>query len=278
MNNRELGLLRFNERVLDLASDPNVPLLERLRYLCISASNLDEFFEIRVAGTRQKVMAGVESAGIDGLSPLQELKLVTERAHALISRQYDLLNHTLLPALAEEDIRFYRRDDWSDELQAWVKALFERDIAPILSPLGVPRSLPRIIPVPSDIGGAEHGFVFLSSVIHANVDTLFNGMSPIGVFQFKVTRNSDLYVSEEDVANLKRAVENELLQRAFGQAVRLEIDANCTDKIVKYLQKHYKLHDEEVYRVTGPVNLNRLISMPDQIDRRSIEPDVTAQS
>jgi len=308
MNNRELGLLRFNERVLDLADDDSVPLLERLRYLCISASNLDEFFEIRVAGTRQKVIAGVESAGNDGLSPAQELAAITSRAHTLVSRQYKLLNKSLLPAMAKEDIQFFRRSTWSPKLHDWVNALFEQDIAPVLSPLGldpshpfprltnksltfivelkgndafgrepgyallrVPRSLPRVIPVPKEIGGAEHGFVFLSSVIHANVSTLFSGMKPLGVFQFKVTRNSDLFVSEEDVANLKRAVENELLQRSFGQAVRLEIDKECTPKIIRFLQKQYKLDDEDVYRVNGPVNLNRLIAIPDQIDRPDLK-------
>jgi len=308
MNNRELGLLRFNERVLDLADDKSVPLLERLRYLCISASNLDEFFEVRVAGCRQKVHAGVESAGIDGLSPSQELSLITERAHALVNRQYKLLNKGLLPEMSEQDIQFFRRRSWSKKVKKWVNTLFKEEIAPILSPLGldpshpfprltnksltfiveleghdafgrepgyallrVPRSLPRVIAIPKEVGGCEHGFVFLSSVIHANVKTLFSGMNPVGVFQFKVTRNSDLYVSEEDVANLKRAVENELLQRSFGQAVRLEIDKNCTPRIVKFLQKQYKLDDDEVYRVNGPVNLNRLIAIPDQIDRPDLK-------
>ncbi len=308
--NRELGLLRFNERVLDLAADESIPLLERLRYLCISASNLDEFFEVRVAGTRQKVLAGVESAGVDGLSPTQELILITQRAHALVKHQYELLNKTLFPSLALEGIKFFRRSKWSPELQEWVKNLFEQDIAPVLSPLGldpshpfprlinksltfiielegndafgrepgyallrVPRSLPRVIPVPKKIGGAEHGFVFLSSVIHANVNNLFSGMTPKGIFQFKVTRNSHLYVSEEDVANLKRAVENELLQRSFGQAVRLEIDKDCSPRVIKFLQKQYKLEENDVYRVNGPVNLNRLIAIPDQIDRPDLKFD-----
>lgn len=308
MINRELGQLRFNERVLDLATDPSIALLERLRYLCISASNLDEFFEVRMAGTRQKVKAGVESAGVDGLSPAQELALATQRAHDLVSRQYQLLNNTLFPELTKEDIRFFRRKKWSNEMRSWVATLFEQDIAPVLSPLGldpshpfprlinkslafiielegqdafgrdagyallrVPRSLPRVIPVPKSIGGVEHGFVFLSSVIHDNVSSLFAGMKPVGMFQFKVTRNSGLYVSEEDVANLKRAVEHELLQRSFGEAVRLEIHEDCSPRVVKFLQKQYKLEDDEVYRVNGPVNLNRLITIPDQIDRPELK-------
>lgn len=308
MFNRELGLLRFNERVLELAADDSVPLLERMRYLCISASNLDEFFEVRVAGTRQKVQAGVESAGVDGLSPSQELALITERANVVVKRQYELLNDALIPRLQNEDIHFFRRSSWSKPMKKWVTQLFEREIAPVLSPLGldpshpfprltnksltfiieiegndafgreasfallrVPRSLPRVIAVPKDVGGVEHGFIFLSSVIHANVDELFYGMKPKGTFQFKVTRNSDLYVSEEDVANLKRAIESELLQRAFGQAVRLEIDDTCPPRIVRYLQKQFRLQDSEVYRVDGPVNLNRLITIPDQIDRPDLK-------
>ncbi len=308
MINRELGLLRFNERVLALAADESVPLLERWRYLCISASNLDEFFEVRVAGTRQKVMAGVESAGMDGLSPSQELTLITQRAQELTARQYELLNTVLLPSLAKQSIQFIRRTDWTAELQAWVTDLFITDISPVLSPLAldlshpfprlmnkgltfiielegsdafgrdpgyallrVPRSLPRVIRVPKDISGVENGFVFLSSVVHANVESLFSGMTPKGMFQFKVTRNSELYVHEEDVANLKRAVEHELLQRSFGQAVRLEIDQQCTPTIVKFLQKHFCLEDNEVHRVCGPVNLNRMIAIPDQIDRPDLK-------
>lgn len=310
MINRELGLLRFNERVLALAADETVPLLERWRYLCISASNLDEFFEVRVAGTMQKVMAGVESAGMDGLSPAQELSLISERAQELTKRQYDLLNSTLLPSLANEGIQFIKRSDWSQELRTWVTDLFKSDIAPVLSPLAldlshpfprlmnkgltfiielegddafgrdpgyallrVPRSLPRVIRVPEEICGVENGFVFLSSIVHANVESLFSGMVPKGMFQFKVTRNSELYVHEEDVANLKRAVENELLQRSFGQAVRLEIDQACTPSIVKFLQKHFCLEDSDVHQVCGPVNLNRMIAIPDVIDRPDLKFD-----
>ena len=308
LGNRELSFLAFDERVLELASDEGVPLLERLRFLCISSSNLDEFFEVRVAGIKQKILGGVEGAGIDGLSPQQELNAITARAHALVERQYRLLNDVLLPTLAAEEIRFFARDSWDERMGDWVRQYFERDIAPVLSPLGLdpahpfprltnksltfiidlkgrdafgrdpgfallraPRSLPRVIPVPEEICGVPHGFVFLSSIVHSQISSLFSGMEPLGVYQFKVTRNSDLYVSEEEVANLRRALESELMQRNFGEAVRLEVAANCPPRIVKYLQRQFRLADIDVYRVDGPVNLNRLVSIPDAIDRPDLK-------
>ncbi len=306
--NRELSFLAFDARVLALASDPQVPLLERLRFLCISSSNLDEFFEIRVAGLMQKIEGGMEGAGMDGLSPAQEMDAINIDCHALVDQQYKLLNDVLLPELAEQDIRFFTRQSWDEKMQQWIKDFFISDIAPVLSPLGLdpahpfpritnkslsfiidlrgqdafgrdsgfalvraPRSLPRVIRVPSEICGVRDGFVFLSSIVHSQISSLFSGMNPMGVYQFKVTRNSDLYVSEEEVANLRRALETELVQRNFGQAVRLEVAANCPNRIVKYLQRQFKLNDETVYRVDGPVNLNRLFAIPDEIDRPDLK-------
>ncbi len=306
--NRELSFIAFNKRVLALANDESVPLLERLRFLCISSSNLDEFFEIRVAGIKQKIAGGIDAAGQDGLSPQQELSAITLSAHSLVESQYELLNNTLLPALAEQDIQFFSRQTWDEEMSGWVKDYFDNYIAPVLSPLGLdpahpfprltnkslnfivdlqgvdafgrdsgyalvraPRSLPRVIPVPKEICSSEHGYVFLSSIIHSQMSSMFNGMDPVGVYQFKVTRNSDLYVSDEEVANLRRALESELLQRNFGQAVRLEVAANSPPRIIKYLQKQFKLTDIDVYRVDGPVNLNRLVDIPDEIDRPDLK-------
>ncbi len=308
LGNRELSFLAFDARVLALASDPQVPLLERLRFLCISSSNLDEFFEIRVAGLLQKIEGGMEGAGIDGLSPAQEMEAITRDCHALVIQQYQLLNDVLLPKLAKQDIRFFTRQSWDAKMQEWIKDFFISDIAPVLSPLGLdpahpfpritnkslsfiidlrgqdafgrdsgfalvraPRSLPRVIRVPSEICGVRDGFVFLSSIVHSQIHSLFSGMDPVGVYQFKVTRNSDLYVSEEEVANLRRALETELVQRNFGRAVRLEVAANCPNRIVKYLQKQFKLNDDSVYRVDGPVNLNRLFAIPDEIDRPDLK-------
>ena len=306
--NRELSFLAFDERVLALASDPQVPLLERLRFLCISSSNLDEFFEIRVAGLMQKIEGGMEGAGIDGLSPSQEMDAITRDCHALVERQYRLLNDVLLPELAAQEIRFFTRQSWDEKIHDWIKNYFISDIAPVLSPLGLdpahpfpritnkslsfiidlrgqdafgrdpgfalvraPRSLPRVIRVPSDICGVRDGFVFLSSIVHSQISSLFSGMDPVGVYQFKVTRNSDLYVSEEEVANLRRALETELIQRNFGQAVRLEVAGNCPNRIVKYLQRQFKLNEDTVFRVDGPVNLNRLFAIPDEIDRPDLK-------
>jgi len=306
--NRELSFLAFNERVLALADDPTIPLLERLRYLCISSSNLDEFFEVRVAGIKQKIMGGVEAAGIDGYSPQQELNAITTMAHEFVVKQYQLLNEVLLPSLSSQGILCLARSDWSDAVKEWVKDYFADEIAPVLSPLGLdpahpfprltnkslnfivdlqgvdafgresgfalvraPRSLPRVIRVPPEICSCEHGFVFLSSIMHAQMGSLFSGMEPKGVYQFKVTRNSELYVSEEEVANLRRALQSELLQRNFGQAVRLEVAANCPTRIVRYLQRQFSLSDNDVYRVDGPVNLNRLVAIPDQIDRPDLK-------
>lgn len=308
VSNREIGFLRFNERVLELANDPLVPLLERLRFLCISTSNLDEFFEIRVAGLRQRIAGGLESAGVDGLSPQQELAAITRHVTKFVDSQYRTFNNVLLPELSEQGIRFLARSEWDAGISNWVAELFRDEIAPVLSPLGLdpahpfpeltnksltfiidlegadafgrdsgyalvraPRSLPRVIKVPKAICGHEHGFVFLSSIIHSQMAELFPGLKPVGVYQFKVTRNSDLYVSEEDVANLRRALEAELMQRNFGQAVRLEVVSTCPDKIVKFLMQQFKLDDAAVFKVDGPVNLNRLVSIPDDIDRPDLK-------
>jgi polyphosphate kinase len=308
LSNRELSFLAFDERVLELARDPKVPLLERLRFLCITSSNLDEFFEIRVAGLKQKIQGGLESAGFDGLSPSQEMEAINHGTHALVEKQYQLLNDVLIPELAGQDIRFFKRESWSTAMSEWVKAFFISSIAPVLSPLGLdpahpfprltnkslsfiidlrgvdafgrdpgfalvraPRSLPRVVRVPSEICGVRDGFVFLSSIIHSQIGSLFNGMDPVGVYQFKVTRNSHLYVSEEEVANLRRALESELVERNFGQAVRLEVASNTPNRIVRYLQKQFRLESEDVYHVDGPVNLNRLLSIPDEIDRPDLK-------
>ena len=306
--NRELSFLSFDERVLELASDSQLPLLERLRFLCISSTNLDEFFEIRVAGLKQKIEGGVEGAGIDGLSPAQEMDAIVDKTHSLVEKQYKLLNDVLIPELAGQDIRFFTRQSWTTKMIDWVGEFFVNNIAPVLSPLGLdpahpfprltnkslnfiidlrgvdafgrdsgfallraPRSLPRVIRIPSEICGVRDGFVFLSSIIHSQIDSLFHGMDPVGVYQFKVTRNSDLYVSEEEVANLRRALESELVQRNFGQAVRLEVAANCPNRIVRYLQRQFRLEVDEVYKVDGPVNLNRLMAIPDEIDRPDLK-------
>ncbi len=307
-SNRELSFLAFNERVLELVQDDTVPLLEQLRYLCISSSNLDEFIEVRVAGVKQQLAGGVSTVGVDGLSPQQQLTAISQRVHKLVERQYTLFNEHLLPTMANHGIVFIRRHNWDEKLKSWAETYFESQILPVLSPLALdtahpfpnltnkslnfivnltgadafgrnisyallraPRSLPRVIPVPENVCGHPHGFVFLSSMVHSEMAQLFPGMEPAGVYQFKVTRNSDLYVSNEEVASLRGALAEELLTRNYGQAVRLEVAENCPGKTVKFLLRQFDLSEDDLFMVQGPVNLNRLFSIPDEIDRPELK-------
>jgi len=306
--NRELGLLEFNRRVLAQAEDPNVPLLERLTYLCIVSSNLDEFFEIRVAGLKEQIELGGIAAGPDGLEASQILKRLFAPTHQLISRQYELFNKELVPALAAQGIKFIRRTHWNEAQQAWVKEFFLREVMPVLTPIGLdpshpfprvvnkslnfavelqgkdafgrnsakaivqaPRMLPRAIPMPPEIAGCAHGFVFLSSIIHAHVGELFAGMEVLGCYQFRVTRNSDLFVDEEEVKNLRVSLQGELPQRHFGDAVRLEVADNCTPELANFLLRQFELKPEDIYRVHGPVNLVRLMRIPAQVPRPDLK-------
>ena len=306
--NRELGLLEFNRRVLAQAADDAVPLLERLRFLTIVSSNLDEFFEIRVAGLKEQIKVGVKESGPDGRRPAEVFALVTVQAHELIAEQYRLLNDVLLPALAREGIVFPKREGWTDAQRAWVKDYFFRELLPVLTPIGLdpahpfprvlnkslnfaielegrdafgrksraaivqaPRALPRVIRMPAEIAGAPNGFVFLSSILHAHVDELFTGMEVKGCHQFRVTRNSDLFVDEEEIKNLRIAVQSELLHRHFGDAVRLELADSCSQATGEFLQQQFGLEEVDVYRVAGPVNLYRLREVPDQVDRPDLK-------
>ncbi len=306
--NRELGQLEFNHRVLAQAEDVTIPLLERLKYLCIVSSNLDEFFEIRVAGLKEQIKLGGIAASADGLTAQQTLQLVRKQAHKLIERQYQLFNTDIIPALAGQGIQFLRRPDWNDAQRAWVKDFFFREVMPVLTPIGLdpahpfprvlnkslcfavelqgkdafgrnstravvqaPRVVPRTILMPPEISGCEHGFVFLSSILHAHVDELFSGMEVLGCFQFRVTRNSNLFVDEEEVKNLRLSLQGELPQRHFGDAVRLEIADNCSPLISELLLKEFNLASEDLYRVHGPVNLVRLMEIPDLVARDDLK-------
>jgi polyphosphate kinase len=306
--NRELGLLEFNRRVLAQAADPGVPLLERLRFLCIVSSNLDEFFEIRVAGLKAQIEVGTDIPGPDGQLPSRVFKDVSRIAHELVATQYRLWNDDLLPALAREGIRFLRRRDWTEEQRDWIKAYFLREIMPVLTPIGLdpahpfprilnkslnfavqlsgkdafgrssgiamvqaPRVLPRVIRLPAKLAGGDHGFVFLSSIIHAHVGELFAGMEVQGWYQFRVTRNSDLFVDEEEVKNLRTALQGELPQRHFGDAVRLEVADQCPPEMADFLLQQFGLAQDELYQVNGPVNLVRLMGVPDQVARPELK-------
>jgi polyphosphate kinase len=306
--NRELGLLEFNRRVLAQAADDTVPLLERLRFLTIVSSNLDEFFEIRVAGLKEQVKAGLQESGPDGRSPAEVYELVSAQAHALVTEQYRLLNSVLLPALAKQGVKFPRREDWTDSQRAWIREYFMRELLPVLTPMGLdpahpfprvlnkslnlaielegrdsfgrksraaivqaPRALPRVIRLPSDVAGADYAFVFLSSILHAHVDELFSGMQVKGCYQFRVTRNSDLFVDEEEIKNMRIAIQGELMQRHFGDAVRLEVADNCSQQTVDFLLQQFGLSESDLYRNDGPVNLYRLREVTDRVDRPDLK-------
>ena len=307
--NRELSLLEFNRRVLEQAKDVSIPLLERLKFLCISSANLDEFFEIRVAGTQQQADLPAPQRGSDGMSPQELLAAISTRAHALVEEQYRVFNEVIVPALDREQIRFLRRAEWTPEQDSWLRNYFSNELLPVLSPIGLdpahpfprilnkslnfivslsgkdafgrntglavvqaPRALPRLIQLPRDgLGSGPYDFVFLSSVIHAYVDELFPGMEASGCYQFRVTRNSDLIVDEQEAEDLAQALEDELSQRQWGDTVRLEVAHNCPESMWQYLMQEMQLTPADVYQVNGPVNLMRLMAIPDLIDRPELK-------
>jgi len=306
--NRELGQLAFNRRVLAQAENRATPLLERLRFLCIVSSNLDEFFEVRVSGLHAEIEAGSPAIGPDRLDAAQVFAQVAKEAHDLVTTQYQLLNQEILPGLAAEGIRFLRRADFTPAQSEWIKAYFFREVMPVLTPIGLdpahpfprvlnkslnfaielegkdafgrnsgiaivqaPRVLPRVIRLPREISSAEYDYVFLSSILHDNVAELFAGMRVVDSYQFRVTRNSELFVDEEEVKDLRTALRGELPHRQFGDEVRLEVAANCSLEITDYLLAQCKLDAADLYRVDGPVNLARLITVPDEVNRPDLK-------
>lgn len=306
--NRELAVLAFNRRVLEQAENPATPLLERLKFLCISSTNLDEFFEIRVAGLQQQVVTGLLQREPDNRTPQEVLNWIVQETRGLVDNQYRVLNEVLLPALEKERIRFLRRTEWSPEQEAWVRHYFERELLPVLSPLGLdpahpfprilnkslnfivslkgrdafgrngnvaivqaPRALPRLIQLPVECAGGPHDFVFLSSIIHTHVNDLFPGMEITGCHQFRVTRNSELFVDEEEVEDLLHALEGELPSRRYADAVRLEVADNCPPAMANYLLRKFELLPQNLYQVNGPVNLGRLLALYDLVDRPELK-------
>jgi polyphosphate kinase len=309
--NRELGLLEFNRRVFAQAEDRRVPLLERLRFLTIVDNNLDEFFEIRVAGLKAQLAAGSDAPGPDGLSPERAFREIASQAHALVDRMYKLLDEELFPQLDAEGIRFLRRSKWNDAQKAWVRAYFFRELMPLLTPLGLdpahpfprllnkslnfivelegkdafgrrggyaivqaPRVLPRVIAMPKKIAGCEYGFVFLSSILHAHVGELFVGMAVRGCYQFQLTRNSDFFLDEEElqgVKSLRMALQGELSQRNFGDGVRLEVSDVCPPHVTEVLLQQFDLTPRDLYQVNGPVNMVRLAEILDKVERADLK-------
>jgi len=304
--NRELSFLEFNWRVLAQGRDDSLPLLERVKFLGISCSNLDEFFEIRVAGLKQRKELGSRAGGPDGMDVDVQLEAIHRAAAELIEAQYTLLNDELLPALHREGIRILHGSEWSPAQHAWAETYFRREVEPVLTPLGldparpfpriqnkslnfivelagqdafgrgaslaivqVPRSLPRLIQAPSD--GATFDIVYLSQVISTFVEQLFTGMQVKGCYQFRVTRNSDLFVDDDEAEDLLRAVQGELASRRYGDAVRLETSADCTATLRDFLLERFELGAEDHYAVAGPVNLNRLLAIYDLVDRHDLK-------
>ena len=305
---RELSLLEFNRRVLVQAEDKNVPLLERLRFLCIVSSNLDEFFEVRMAWLKREGKLHPRRKLDNGKMPSETIADVTKAARSLIQHQYDLFNNVLQPELAQEGIFFYRRRNWTDTQKKWIEDYFDRELLPILTPIGLdpshpfprplnkslnfaveldgtdafgrpsgmaivqaPRILPRVVPLPAELCEGGSGFVFLSSILHAHVGKLFLGMTVKGCHQFRLTRDSDLTVDEEDLKNLRAAIQNELHDREYGDGVRLEVADTCPAYIHDFLLSQFRLTAAELYQVKGPVNLVRLNAVPDLVDRPDLK-------
>ena len=305
--NRELGILAFNERVLALSEDPSIPLLERLRYLTIVSNNLDELFEVRVAELRELVRAD-PMAHLDGMPVADSLRAVAERAGRLVARQYVLLNRTLTPALAAEGIVMLISSMWTDAQRAWAEQVFDDEIEPLLTPIALdpahpfprilnkslnfvieldgtdafgrragiaivqaPRALPRVIRVPSAVSGAPHGLMLLTSIVGGFVERLFPGLAVRSVNQFRVTRNSELFVDEEEITDLREALHTELTQRHYGDEVRLEVSAGMGETVLQRLMTEFDLGAQDCFRVDGPVNLVRLQQLIDLVDRPELK-------
>ena len=304
---RELSLLAFNRRVLAQARDEGVPLLERLRFLCIVSSNLDEFFEVRMAWLKKESQVNPHMLLDNGTTPAETMAEAAAEAKKLIQEQYELFNQELIPALRQEGIFFYPRRQWTEQQRAWIESYFDRELLPILTPLGLdpahpfprllnkslnfvvslsgkdafgrasgmavvqaPRILPRVVKLPEGLGEG-HGFVLLSSILHAYVHKLFPGMDVEGCYQFRLTRNSELTVDEEDLTNLRAAVQTELRERQYGDEVRLEVADNCPPHVAEFLLAQCNLSPNELYQVVGPVNLVRLMAVPDMVDRPDLK-------
>ena len=306
--NRELSALEFNRRVLEQAKDAALPLLERVRFLAISSSNLDEFFEIRVAGLKQRVELGSSRPGPDGLTPQQQLDRIAAKAREIVDEQYRVLNEVIRPALHQQGLGLIPADATPRSVQRWMAEYFEREVEPVLTPLAldparpfpriqnkslnfivrlagtdafgrntslaivqVPRSLPRVMSIGGTRSADGPTLALLSRVIQVNIDRLFEGVEVQGCWQFRVTRNSELYVDDEEVDDLLRAVEGELAHRRYGAAVRLETAHDCPADLVEFLRSHFSLEKDDVYRVNGPVNLHRLMGIYDIVERPDLK-------
>ncbi len=306
--NRELGILGFNERVLAQAADSHVPLLERLRFICITSSNLDEFFEIRMAGLREQMRDNPDIIGPEGMSLQRIYDLIAERAHRLVRRQYIVLHDMVLPALQRQGIHFHGVEEWNDEQVEWARHYFANELLPVLTPIGLdpahpfprvlnkslnfiielegldafgrqafigivqaPRALPRLMQMPSKLSSFPYSFVLLSALMQRFVGELFPHLIVKSCNQFRITRNSELFVDEDEITNLRIALQGELPARHLGNAVRLEVSAETPPNLVRRLLDESGLSEKDCYRVDGLVNLVRLLQLPQLVDRPDLK-------
>ncbi len=298
--NRELSLLKFNERVLGMAMNQANPLLERLRYLCIVSSNLDEFFEIRISSLKEQERQFPNVPGDDGMTPSAAFELVQLRVHELVDRQYALLNKDIFPALRKRGVSVLAPREYTEAVSAWASDVFLNEVLPLLTPIGLdpahpfprvynkslnfivslsgedafgrrasiaivqaPRALPRLLEIPESVCGQRHCYTLLSSLMQQFSGELFPGMQVKGLYQWRVTRNSDLFVDEDEVTNLRQALQGELSQRNFGAAVRLEISEDTPVELEHFLQREFALGPKDTYRTHGSVNMTRLMPLCD---------------
>jgi polyphosphate kinase len=302
--NRELSWLEFNQRVLEESQDSKNPLLERVKFLCIVASNLDEFFEVRVAGLKQQRLSNVSAPGPDALSPSEQLAAISMRVRKMVDDKYRLWNDDLVPNLEQNNIFFLRYDELTDEEKRYYTKYFESSVYPVLTPLAVdpvhpfpqllnkslnvavelegadlntnlavvqvPRILPRLVPYRAGKSGM-YRYIFIGSLIQAHVDSLFHGVQVKGAYQFRVTRNSDLYLDEEETDNLLKAIELELRKRSRGNAVRLEVQKDCPGHITDQLLQTFDLTNDDLYQVDGPINFLRLMPVLSEVDRPDLK-------
>src|SRR5580693_8716738 len=303
-NNRELSLLEFNERILEEAQDSSNPILERLRFLCIVASNLDEFFEVRVAGLKQQRQSNVSAPGPDAMSPGEQLAAISSRVRKMVDDKYRTWSEGLVPALEQNNIFFLQHDKLTSEEKRYYAKYFEKSVYPVLTPLAVdpvhpfpqllnkslnvavelegtsistnlavvqvPRILPRLLLYKAGEKGV-YRHIFIGNLIQAHVASLFHGVKVKGAYQFRVTRNSELYLDEEETDNLLKSIELELRKRNRGAAVRLEVQGDCPTHVADQLLQTFSLTGDDLYQVDGPINFLRLMSIISEVDRPDLK-------
>ena len=293
--NRELSWLEFNRRVLEEAQDKTQPLIERVKFLSIFSSNLDEFFEIRVAGIKQQIESETSDIGPDGLSPTETFTRIQSAVREMVPTEYAIWNEELMPELAKNGIRIQAIDQLNAKRGAWAKKFFQEEVLPLLTPLAVdashpfpqllnkshnlfvraktkrrgeplhaivqvPRVLSRLIALPRT-ADEPWTYIYLASLIKHNIADLFPGLILDGVHAFRVTRNSDLYIDDEEAENLLRTIEQELRRSSRGDAVRLEVEADCPREFLELLLEFFDLNDEDAYKVNGPLSMTHLLPL-----------------